>query len=306
MERFNINQTDLVVSPVILGMMRIADMTPAKAEGLLASALDAGINYFDHADIYGSGKCETLFGSVLKKHPEWRDRMIIQDKVGIVPGKMYDFSKEHILSAVEGALKRLGVETLDMLLLHRPDALMEPEEVASAFDCLYKDGKVRHFGVSNHTPVQIDLLRTCVTRPLTVNQLQWSIVHTGLTDNGIHMNNHTDSAVCRDGYVLDYMRINQMTVQAWSPLQYGFFQGVFVGNEKFKELNKALDDLAEKYAVTPSAIAFAWLLRHPASVQVIIGTTNEQRVLAAVKAADVSLSRQEWYRLYIAAGHTLP
>ncbi|MCL2867197.1 MAG: aldo/keto reductase [Clostridia bacterium] len=306
MNKVSIHHTDLLASPIVLGMMRIASMSFKDAEKLVGTALEEGINHFDHADIYGRGACETLFGQVLKNHPDWREKMILQDKVGIVPGTMYDFSGKHIMEAVEGCLKRLNADSLDTLLLHRPDALMEPEEIAEAFDRLYDAGKVKHFGVSNHTPVQIELLKTCVKRPLIINQLQWSIMHTGLTDNGIHMNNHSDAAICRDGYALDYARIHKMTVQAWSPMQYGFFEGVFVGNSLFPELNKTLDAIAERYAITPSAVAVAWLLRHPTSVQVIIGTTNIQRVQAAVKACGVRLTREEWYALYQAAGHTLP
>lgn len=301
-----ISQSNLLVSPIVLGMMRIASMSVSQAEALVAAALEAGVNHFDHADIYGKGECERIFGQVLKLHPDWRKKMIIQDKVGIVPGKMYDFSKEHILEAVDGCLDRLGVSCLDLLLLHRPDALVEPEEVAEAFDQLFRSGKVHYFGVSNHTPMQIELLRTCVKQPLLVNQLQWSLMHTGLTNSGIHMNNHTDPAISRDGYALDYARLNRMTVQAWSPLQHGFFEGVFVGSEKFPKLNEKLDVLGEKYAAVPSAIAIAWLLRHPASVQAIIGTTSIERVKAIARAADIKLTREEWYELYLAAGNTLP
>jgi predicted oxidoreductase len=306
MNMIPISQSNLIVSPIILGMMRIASLSESEAERLIETALEAGINHFDHADIYGRGQCESLFGQVVKAHPDWRKKMIIQDKVGIVPGAMYDFSKEHIIEAVEGCLERLGISAIDLLLLHRPDTLVQPEEVAEAFDHLQRSGKVHYFGVSNHTPMQIDLLRTCVKQPLIVNQLQWSLTHTGLTDSGLHMNNHTDAAVCRDGYALDYARIKRMTVQAWSPLQYGFFEGVFIGNEKFAALNKTLDMLAQKYSVTPSAIAIAWLLRHPTSVQAIVGTTHIEHLRAIVPAADITLTREEWYRLYMDAGHSLP
>ena len=306
MNKIALPQSNLLVSPVVLGLMRIGSMSVPEAESLIEIALDLGINHFDHADIYAGGKSEKIFGEVLKLHPDWRKHMIIQDKCAIVPGKMYDFSKEHILSAVDKSLANLGVSSLDILLLHRPDALMELEEVAEAFDYLSRTGKVHYFGVSNHTPYQIKLLRSMVKQPLIINQLQLSLMHAGLIDAGINMNNHTDAACDRDGSALDYARLHRMTVQAWSPLQYGFFEGVFVGNEKFPELNKVLDELAHEYGVAPSAIAIAWILRHPASMQAIAGTTNKQRLADISKAADITLTREQWYKLYMAAGHALP
>jgi len=306
MQNIALPQSNLLVSPIVLGLMRIGSMSVPEAEKLIEAALDLGLNHFDHADIYAGGNSEKIFGQVLKAHPDWRKHMVIQDKCAIVPGKMYDFSKEHILQAVDGCLERLGQSSMDILLLHRPDALMEPEEVAEAFDYLARTGKVHYFGVSNHTPYQIKLLRSVVKQPLIINQLQLSLMHAGLVEAGMNMNNHTDAAIDRDNSAMDYARLHRMTVQAWSPMQYGFFEGVFVGNEKFPELNKALDELAHEYGVTPSAIAIAWILRHPASIQAIVGTTNIGRLKDIVKAADVTLTREQWYKLYKAAGHPLP
>ncbi len=306
MNHIALPQSNLVVSPIALGLMRIGSMSVPQAEELIEGALNLGINHFDHADIYAGGQSESIFGEVLRLHPDWRKQMVIQDKCGIVPGKMYDFSKEHILESVDKSLNRLGLQSMDILLLHRPDALMEPEEVAEAFDILFRSGKVHYFGVSNHTPYQIDLLRTCVKHPLMINQLQLSLMHAGLIDSGVNMNNHSDGAIDRDGYALDYARLNRMTIQAWSPMQFGFFEGVFVGNEKFPELNLELNQLAKEYGVAPSAIAIAWLLRHPVSMQAIVGTTNLGRLTDIVKAADIHLTREQWYKLYMAAGHALP
>lgn len=297
--------SSLMVSPVVLGCMRIADMAIEDAEKLIGTALDAGVTCFDHADIYGGGRSESLFGQVLRRNPSWRDKMVIQSKCGIRKGE-YDFSKEYITTAVEGILSRLGVDALDALLLHRPDALVEPEEVAEAFDMLQKSGKVKHFGVSNHRPLQIELLKTKVTQPIVFNQLQFSIMHSDMITAGTNMNNHTDLGIDRDGGVLDYCRIHGITIQAWSPLLYGFFEGVFVDNDKFPELNKVLGVQAEKYGVEKNTIAIAWILRHPAKMQAIVGTTNPKRLADMAKAAEVTLTRREWYDVYLAAGKTLP
>lgn len=292
-------------SAISLGCMRISGMSKKDAEKLLRTAIDEGINFFDHADIYGGGKSEEVFADALSDTPSLRDKILIQSKCAIHDG-IYDFSKEHILKSVEGSLKRLKTDHLDFLLLHRPDTLMEPEEVAEAFSQLKSSGKVLHFGVSNQKPLQMELLNRCLDEKLLVNQLQLSLCHTGMIDSGLNVNMQIDRARDLDGSVLEYCRLNQVTIQAWSPFQYGFFEGVFIGSEKFPELNKALDRLAEQYNVTPSAIAIAWILRHPAKIQAILGTTNAQRVKDICKASEVELTRMEWYELYKAAGNQLP
>jgi len=293
------------VSVIGAGAMRIADMDHQTAETFVRTALDCGINFFDHADIYGGGKSEEVFGELFTRDPSLRDKMFIQSKCGIRPG-FFDFSKDYILASVDGILARLNTDHIDSLLLHRPDALMEPEEVQEAFDTLYRAGKVLNFGVSNMNPMQMELLKTGVTYPLCVNQVQMSIAHTPMLNAGFNVNMNHDSAICRDGGVLEYCRIHNMIVQTWSPLQYGFFNGTFLNNESFPELNAALQTLAEKYGVQKDTIAYAWLLRYPAKMQVITGTTAPTRLQSAAKAADIRLTREEWYTLYRAAGNTLP
>lgn len=274
------------------------------------TALELGLNFFDHADIYGGGACESLFAQAAGMCPSVREKMILQSKCGIRrdPGKetYFDFSKEYILKSVDGILKRLQTEYLDILLLHRPDALVEPEEVAEAFDELSRAGKVRYFGVSNEKPMQIELLQKYVKNKLVINQLQFSITNATMVSNGINVNMANESAVDRDGSVLDYCRLHDITIQPWSPFQYGFFEGVFLGNPKFEALNKQIGMLAEKYGVTDSAIAIAWILRHPANMQPVLGSTNPERIRAIAKAMDITLTREDWYGIYCAAGNVLP
>ena len=305
MKTIHIANTDLDVSEISLGCMRISGMTKGEVAHLLNTALENGITFFDHADIYGGGQSEARFAEALELTPRTRDTMHIQSKCGIGKG-VFDFSKEHILEAVDGSLKRLQTEYLDVLLLHRPDTLVEPEEVAEAFTILQASGKVRYFGVSNQNPMQIELLRKFVPQPLVFNQLQLSITNTGMIDAGINVNMQNPPSVDHDGSILDYCRLHEITIQPWSPFQYGFFEGVFLDNPKFPELNAAIDKLASAKGVTNTAIAIAWLLRHPAKMQPIIGTTNAQRVSDVAKASDITLTRQEWYEIYIAAGNKLP
>ena len=291
---------------IALGCMRINSLSEREANRLLETALENGVNFFDHADIYGGGEAERFFAQSLPMTPSVRERVLLQSKCSILPGVAYDCSKEHILQAVEGSLKRLRTEYLDVLLLHRPDALMEPEEVAEAFRMLKESGKVRRFGVSNHNPGQMALLeQACGEKPL-VDQLQLSIAHCPMIDQGLNVNIESEPAAVRDGGVLDYCRLKGITIQAWSPFQYGMFQGTFLGNEKFAALNAKIDELAEKYHATPNAIAIAWILRHPANMQAIVGTTNAERLQGICKAAEIVLTRQEWYQLYCAAGKKLP
>lgn len=304
MYTIELGKSGLQVPTVAVGCMRISDMGGKELSAFIHTALENGANFFDHADIYGDGKSEIVFGKAVS--PGLREKLLIQTKCSIVPGKRFDFSYEHIMASVDGSLKRLGMEYLDVLLLHRPDALMEPEEVARAFDALKTSGKVRHFGVSNQNPFQIQLLQSCLDMPLCANQVQFSIMHAPILNWGINMNMYNQSAVDRDGGVLDYCRLNKITLQTWSPLQYGFFEGCFVDNEKFPELNAVLAELAEKYGVNKTTIAFAWILRHPAKMQPVTGTTNLSRLQDCLKAADVRLTRDEWYQIYLAAGNRLP
>ena len=306
MKYIQLGKSGLTVPSVALGCMRIRDVSAKEAEELVATALELGCNFFEHADIYGQGTCEEAFADAIHMSPSVRDKILLQSKCGIVSGVMYDFSKEHILSSVDGILKRLRTDYLDVLVLHRPDALMEPEEVAEAFDLLEGSGKVRHFGVSNHTPMQIQLLKKCVRQDLLVNQLQFSIPFSNMVASGLEANMLTDGAVNRDNSVLDFCRLHDMTIQAWSPFQYGFFEGVFVDSEKYPELNQVLADLAEKYGTTKTGIASAWIFRHPAKIQMVAGTTNLKRLREIALAADIRLTREEWYQLYLSAGHILP
>lgn len=306
MKQIKIANSDLNASEISLGCMRISDMTNQEISNLIHTALDEGINFFDHADIYGGGKSESKFSEALDMNPRLREQMILQTKCGIIRQGYYDFSKEHILEAVDGSLKRLQTDYVDVLLLHRPDALVEPEEVAQAFDILQSSGKVRYFGVSNQNPMQIELLRKFVKQKILINQLQLSIMFTGMIDAGINVNMKIEPSIDRDGSILDYCRLNDITIQPWSPFQYGFFSGVFLDNEKFPELNQKINAIAAAKGVANSAIAIAWILRHPARMQPIVGTTNANRLKEICKASDVSLTRPEWYEIYKAAGNKLP
>lgn len=305
MKYVDIGGAGLSASAIAVGCMRISALSHQELSRFIHTALDCGVNFFDHADIYGGGDCESVFGRVLSEEPGLREKMVLQSKCGIRKG-MYDFSKEHILESVDGILSRLNVEYLDLLLLHRPDALMEPDEVGEAFDRLEAAGKVRRFGVSNFNSRQIDLLQSGLKQKLMANQLQFGLMHTGMIDHAICANTQFPGSVDRDGEVLDYCRLNRLTVQAWSPFQYGFFEGVFLGNEKFPELNAKLTELAGKYGVSEQAIATAWILRHPAGMQVISGSTNAERLKDICTACEVEMSRQDWYALYLAAGNQLP
>lgn len=292
-------------SAVSLGCMRMGGLDEAKVDAIVNSALENGINFFDHADIYGGGNAERVFGKYLKRHPGAREKMLIQTKCAIHDGQ-FDFSKEHILKSVDGSLARLGVDQIDVLLLHRPDTLMEPEEVAEAFDILESTGKVKHFGVSNQNIMQIELLKTAVKQPLIVNQLQFSVTEAGMVTSGMNVNMKNAESVMHDGFFLEYSRIKNITIQAWSPFQYGFFEGNFVDNPAFPELNTKLAEMGEKYDLTKTGVAAAWILRHPANMQLIAGTMNPEHLAEICKATDVILSRADWYEIYRAAGHSLP
>lgn len=306
MKYFQLPKTDLNVSRVALGCMRIANKSTDEVEELVKTALDLGINFFDHADIYGGGQSEQVFGEVLQRNPGLREKMIIQTKCAIVPGKRYDFSKEHILNSVDASLKRLQTDYVDILLLHRPDALCDPKEVAEAFDILYESGKVKYFGVSNHTPFQIQLLQKYTHHPIIINQLQLSIVHSVMIDSGLNMNMKEAWAQDKDGGVLDFCRLNDITIQPWSVVQASWAEGTFLNNPDYQKLNDVMQELADEYNVTKSAIAIAWLLRHPACMQPIVGTTSSAHLKESVAACDIELTRQQWYDLYLAGDKPLP
>ncbi|GHV02171.1 aldo/keto reductase [Clostridia bacterium] len=304
MKTIQLGKTNLTVPVVAVGCMGFTRLDKTDAERFVKTALDFGANFFDHADIYGGGRSEEIFAAAAAGVP--REKLILQTKCGIRPGVAFDFSKRHILASVDGSLKRLKTGYIDVLLLHRPDALVEPEEVAEAFDALQKAGKVRHFGVSNQNPFQIQLLQRFVKQPIAANQLQLSIAHAQMITAGMRVNMADGAAIDRDGSVLDFCRLHDITVQPWSPFQYGFFEGVFLDNPKFPALNAKLNEIAAAYKVTATTVVMAWLLRHPAKMQPVTGTTKTERLKDCVRAADIVLSREEWYEIYLAAGNTLP
>ena len=308
MRYITLGQDDKELSEIVLGMMRIKDKSVKEVEELVETALSVGINAFDLADIYGLGRCEELLGLVLKNRPDLREKMWIQSKCGIRIEEFtyFDFSKDYIIKSVDGILQRLKIDHLDSLLLHRPDALMESDQVAEAFDLLYKQGKVRDFGVSNQNPMMMELLKKDVKQPLAVNQLQLSAAFTPGFESGFHVNMEDSQAAMRDGSIFEYCQLHDVVIQAWSVLQFGYFKGNFVGNEKFQALNQVLDRLAFKYGVTPSTIAISWILRYPAKMQAVVGTTNPKHLREVSQAANFSLTRKEWYEIYLAAGNNLP
>jgi len=303
MYKIEFGKSGIMVPTVAVGCMRIKNMSEAEVSAFVNTAIENGANFFDHADIYGGGKSESVFGKAIASIS--REDIIIQTKCGIRQGQ-FDFSYDHIVNSVEGSLSRLGTDYIDVLLLHRPDALMEPEEVARAFDYLKSSGKVHHFGVSNQNPYQMQLLQNCLDMPLCANQLQFGIMHAPMIHSGINVNMYNDSAINRDGGVLDFCRLNKITIQPWSPMQYGFFEGCFIDNEKFPELNETLDKIASEYGVSKTTIAFAWILRHPAKMQPVTGTTNLTRLTDCIKATEIKLTREQWYEIYRSAGNILP
>ena len=303
-------KNSMTVPAIIVGCMRLADKNCKEMNHFIHSALEQGAFFFDHADFYGAGRSEEIFGEAWSLDSSIkREDMIIQSKCGIVTGDKpyYDFSKEHILESVDGILKRLKMDYIDILLLHRPDALVDEYEVAEAFDKLKTSGKVRSFGVSNHKPLQIELLKRALPEEkLIINQLQFSIPVSNMVASGLEVNMETPGSIDRDGSILDYCRLNDITIQAWSPFQMPAWRGCFIGNDEYSKLNKVLNRLAEKYNSTPTAIATAWILRHPAKMQVVAGTSSEDRLKEIIGACEVELTRPEWYELYLAAGHILP
>ncbi|MQS52118.1 aldo/keto reductase [Companilactobacillus mishanensis] len=317
MKQIKIGNSNWKASAVALGIMRMEALSVPDAAKTIEAAYDSGINYIDSADIYGMGNSETVFGKALKESGISRDKLFIQSKGGIVFdkershgsfvfGKRYDFSKDHLIDAVDGILERMQVDYLDSFLLHRPDPLMEPEEVAAAFDELQTAGKVRHFGVSNFNTQQFMMMQEAVDQKLLMNQLQFSIMHTGMVDSGIHTNMTDPRSIDHDGGILEFSRRKGITIQTWSPFQYGMFEGTFIGSDKFPELNKKLQELADKYKVSKNAIATAWILKHPANMQVVIGTMNPEHIKDSADGSNVELTKQEWYDVYFAAGNDLP
>ncbi len=307
MKQIKLGCSEITVPQVAVGCMRIDTLSQSDLTHYIAHCIENGLNFFDHADIYSGGNCESVFADAFRRTGFKREDIILQSKCGIVPGIMYDFSKEHIINSTDEILKRLDTDYLDVLVLHRPDALIEPEEVAEAFDILSSSGKVKHFGVSNHNPMQIELLKKYVKQDILVDQLQLSIPFSNMIASGLEVNMTTEGSVGHDGGILDYCRLNDITIQAWSPFQYGFFEGVFVGNnDKFPELNAKLTELAKKYSVSETAVAASWILRHPAKIQMIAGTTNIKRMNEIISGCGITLTREEWYSLYLSAGHMLP
>jgi len=299
-------------SEIIIGTMRIGELSTKEVAALIEAGLEVGINFIDTADIYAGGKSEEILGKVFAENPNLREKVILQSKCGIRIDEdftWFDFSAEHILNAVEGSLKRLQTDYLDCLLLHRPDALMEPEEIIEAFIKLQDSGKVRNFGVSNFNPMMMALLNEHIDFldfPIVANQVQFSVAHTPILDANFQVNMHWDGAAMRDGGIFEYCRMNNIIIQSWSSLQYGYFEGVFLGSEKFPKLNAVLNRIAEEKDVTPAAVALAWILKYPAKMQAVIGTTKPARVKESAKAADIELTKKEWYEIYLAAGNKLP
>jgi len=306
MKTMKLGKSNLEVPVIAVGCMRINKLDKAEAERFVQVALNEGANFFDHADIYADGKCEEIFAEAIHMNSSIREKIILQSKCGIIRGKQFDFSRKHILDSVEGSLKRLKTDYLDVLLLHRPDTLVEPDEVAEVFDLLEKSGKVRNFGVSNHNPMQIQLLQKSLKQPIVANQMQLSIINSTMISNGMNVNMENNSAINRDGSVLDFCRLNDITIQPWSPFQYGFLEGVFLDNDKFPQLNAKINEIAEKHNVSNITITIAWILRHPARMQPIAGTMNINRLKDCVKATDINLTREEWYEIYRSAGNVLP
>ena len=308
MKRISLGTSQIEVPAIALGCMRMDELSAQESERFLGTCLDLGLTYFDHADIYGRKTipCEERFSQALKATAAKREDILLQSKLGIIPGIMYDNSRDYILSEIDVILKRLQTDYLDVLLLHRPDALVQPEEVAEAFDTLHAAGKVRYFGVSNHRTLQVELLKKYVRQPLLINQLELSLPFATMISAGTEANMKTDGAIDRDSSILDYCRLNGLTIQAWSPYQIAAGKGVFIDHPEYAKLNEVLAELAEKYHSTKTGIASAWIFRHPANMQVVTGTMRIHRITEIAEASDITLTREEWYRLYLAAGHILP
>lgn len=308
MRTINMTNGPQNVVRMILGCMRMPDLSVQEAATMIQTAVDLGINYFDNATCYTQGVAETRFGDALKASGIHQEDLLIQTKCGLCfERNEFDWTKKNILESVDDSLRRMQLDYLDVLLLHRPDVLYDPQEVAEAFDLLVESGKVRHFGVSNVPPMMLEVLRKYVRQPLIINQLQLSLEQSQLIDQSLYLNNlSTDRSTDRDNGLLDYCRLHEITIQAWSPLQYGMIDGCFLDHPDYPELNAELAHLAEKYQVTKAAIALAWILRHPANMQVIVGTMNPEHLKESAEAMNIRLTHHEWYELYLAAGKYLP
>ena len=306
MQYSTIGTTGVKASRVALGGMRLNGKRRQEASRIVGTVIDRGVNFFDPADVYGDGRSSLALNQALDDLGVSRGTVYLQTKVGIISGQRYDFSKRHILDSVAQELTRLGTDYVDLLLLHRPDTLVELDELAEAFNLLQQQGKVRYFGVSNVNPMQIELLQSAISQKLHVNQLQFGLGHADMIRQEFHVNMNDAASIDHDGGTLAYTRLKHMTIQAWSPFQSGFFEGTFIDNPKFPELNDHLQRIAEKYGVTKNAIATAWILRHPAKMQVLLGSMNPERLTQMIQGVDITLDRQEWYDLYLAAGNDLP
>ena len=308
MKMLNVVNGPQNISRIILGCMRMPALSVEDAAKMIATSQELGINYFDHATCYGDGEAETRFGDALPLTGIKREDIYLQSKCGLhFDRQEFDWSKGDILESVDGILSRLKTDYLDALLLHRPDVLFDPEEVAEAFDILSSSGKVKHFGVSNVTPGQLELLKKYVKQPLVFNQLQLSLDQSQLIDTPLYLNNKTtDMSIDRDNGTLEYCRLHDITIQAWSPLQIGMFKGCFVDHPDFPKLNEVLGRIGETYGVSKTAIAIAWILRHPAKMQAIAGTMNPDHLKDICDATKVDLTHKEWYDLYLASGKFLP
>ena len=307
MRTMKLGVSELEVPVVAVGFWRLNRNTDLKtAEDFIRTAMENGANFFDHADIYGGGEAEKIFSEAVGMNDSVREKMIIQSKCGIVPNKRFDFSKKHILESVDGSLKRLNTDYLDILLLHRPDTMFDPEEVCEAFDILKSNGKVRNFGVSNENIWQMEYLRRNLNVPIVSNQMQFSIAHCPMVQAGLNVNMFNDSAVDRGAGIIEYCRMNKITIQAWSPFQHGFSAGTFMDSPDYPELNAKLKEIADKYGVSKTTIVMSWILSHPAKMQPLTGTLKKDRMLDCLKAADITLDRDDWYGIYMSAGNILP
>ncbi|WP_419154503.1 aldo/keto reductase [Weissella bombi] len=317
MSQINLGGSGLMVPQIALGAMRMGDKTEAEAQEVVETVLSKGVNFFDTADIYGNGASTKSLAKALKAAGAKREDIILQSKGGILSdagpvaddgilGPRYEFSKEHIIASVDAELARLETDYLDVFLLHRPDVLMQPEEIAAAFNELSQQGKVKQFGVSNMNPWQVELIQSVVDQKLVANQLQFGVMHTGMVDAGLHVNMSDSRSVDHDGGILPYLQLKNMTIQAWSPFQYGMFEGHFIDNDKFPELNAKLQEIADAHHSTKNGIAVAFILTHPANMQVILGSMTPSRLVEMIDGRDVTLTHQEWYDIYFAAGNDLP
>lgn len=310
MDRIKLGGSELEASRIVLGCMRISEMETNALARHISTAIDCGINLFDHADIYGSGECERKFGRLLATELN-REDILIQSKCGIRQGaaegiQYYDLSETYIVESVDGILERLGTEYLDLLMLHRPDALMDPEEISAAFDQLHAAGKVRHFGLSNFNATQFDFVQKYTDHKLITNQVQFGPAASHMINRGIQANTPFDGAADKDGGLLEQSRRDNVTLQAWSPFHYGYFEGIIMDDPKFKVFNEVLEDIGQSHGISKNAVVVAWILRHPANMQTIVGTTDTTRLESIAQAAEIKLTREEWYHIYTAAGNMVP